>query len=506
MNNGVCEPTYSEEPQNETPGIENDLQLEAAEYDPPSSDTDVDNDQIHKDIVRQYLEEISIYPLLSREEEQKLGQTIQETRLELLHILYEHPIALAAIKQFYWEIADGTRSKTCLDTSKPDEEEDENGDESIIESNKKTQHGNGLLSIEKIGSRCHAITEACERLLQIHGLPDTAETENKDPDALTNARTSLHTHLLSSAPRDIHILAFISRILENRDTKEEEANHAFDAIRKKRDLFVASKTTLSNCNLRLVVSIAKKFRNSGMEFMDLIQEGNINLMRAVEKFDYQQGFKFSTYATWWIQEAIVRAIDNLGHVIRPPVFQKEFQRKIHRFRRLYTQRNKREPTDDQLAELMEIPASKIHDARTSTLSTVSLHELIGDDQDTEREKFFADPQNFLASVISSDFMGYISGILHIFSARDAEILRMRLGINMDRESLEYIGDHFGLSRERVRQIEARAIRRIQKILIRDGHATPEQIRTASITPRHPYEAPSSVRSRSKRSGARVYAL
>jgi RNA polymerase primary sigma factor len=245
--------------------------------------------------------------------------------------------------------------------------------------------------------------------------------------------------------------------------KIDELRTRWDRITRARTLVSEAKEELITRNLRLVINIAKNYVGRGLTLLDLIQEGNIGLMKAIDKFDYKMGFKFSTYATWWIRQGITRALIDQTKTIRVPVHMVEFYNKVTRASRELTQQLGREPNKEELAKKLEVSPQKIEEAFRAIQDPIALQTPVGDD-DSKLEDFISDkdsPSPY-SDTERNNITEQILAVLNTLTPREAAVIRMRFGIGTDRDhTLEEIGRHLSITRERVRQIEAKALRKLK---------------------------------------------
>jgi RNA polymerase primary sigma factor len=281
-----------------------------------------------------------------------------------------------------------------------------------------------------------------------------------------------YAQLLKEAKPDINkIQKRIMSLTDNVGMTVGELKDITSKMTKGETKIRRAKKDMIEANLRLVISIAKKYTNRGLQFLDLIQEGNIGLMKAVDKFEYRRGYKFSTYATWWIRQAITRSIADQARTIRIPVHMIETINKLNRISRQMLQEHGKEPTPEELSEKMDMPEEKIRKVLKIAKEPISTETPIGDEDDTTLGDFIEDPlqDSPIDAATENNLHDATDGVLSSLTAREAKVLRMRFGIGMNTDhTLEEVGKQFDVTRERIRQIEAKALRKLRHPS-RSGH-------------------------------------
>ena len=402
-----------------------------------------------EDPVRIYMREMGAVPLLKREEEIVYAKRIEEAREELRKLTLSSPFALREVLRVVERIkTDKASLRELMEEAEEDGPFDEAYTKDVItrlERLRKRKPEGAYKLLKEFSLSSRVIRRIVRRIVRLEGLIDREELKRGMKKAQrAKARVRRVMRKLSMKRAELKELA---RMVKVHDYNMWEA-----------------KQKLIEANLRLVVSIAKRYINLGLKFSDLIQEGNIGLMKAVDKFDYKKGYKFSTYATWWIRQAITRSIADHGRTIRIPVHMIETINRLLQTSRQLLKELGREPFPEEIAERMDIPIQKVRRILRLMKQTLSLETPIGDDEESSLGDFIEDESSPSPSdaAIDKDLSDQTDLVLSGLTPREEKVLRMRFGIGERQDyTLEEVGKVLGVTRERVRQIEAKAIRRLR---------------------------------------------
>jgi len=466
-------------------------------------DIDIDSPEGDKfnDPVRMYLKEMGTVPLLKREDEVEIAKRIEvgirgvmrslsRSRLasslliDIGKMLKENPGKIREVVGLSDEVDEdedvGTTSATqhvhrqfekllTYDQALQDLLNEKN---SAKTASKKKNTERELLfrrarisrQIRRLGLNSLAVTRLIDKITKQHD--KVREGERRLRELKDRIGNPVFASLKEKYKKEIDVIVLeLNRFFERYETDSETFHADFQKLKQAESISRAAKAELIEANLRLVVSIAKRYTNRGLQFLDLIQEGNIGLMKAVDKFEYSRGFKFSTYATWWIRQAITRAIADQARTIRIPVHMIETINKLIRTQRELVQKLGREPISEEIAKAMDMPVSKVRKVMKIAQEPISLETPIGEEEDSHLGDFIEDKAVIspVEQVVQQRLKETVNSVLQTLSEREEKVLRLRFGVGEEanEHTLEEVGCEFAVTRERIRQIESKALRKIR---------------------------------------------
>lgn len=402
----------------------------------PAEEAETPDYEKTEDLVQAYFHSMGDISILTKDEEVELAKKLEEGKEIIAEIIRPLPLR--------------KRIERDLQNEENDQEMEEDEKNALIMDS----------TLHRLETMVQVVNDFNEELSEYGGSLRSLKAMIKNEKSKKRVRAAKLAEMEELAIRTQEVFKRIEREV---GIRIESMIAMWERISRVQAFVLEAKNELITRNLRLVVNIAKNYVGRGLPLLDLIQEGNIGLMKAVDKFKHEKGFKFSTYATWWIRQAITRALIDQTKTIRVPVHMMEFYNRVTKASRELTQVLGREPTDEEIAKKLSVPTRKVEEVFRAIQDPIALQTPVGD-EDTELEDFIGDknspsPYN---DAENKEISGYIKKVLGTLTPKEEKVIRMRFGIGVDRDhTLEEVGRHLTITRERVRQIEAKALRKLK---------------------------------------------